>query len=66
MGRLSKLDTDVKIEVVPNSLHQQNNHNHQHQQQNHQNSSISPTSSSSYLSNYNGYENYGKEFFFGK
>ncbi|KFB48409.1 AGAP004995-PA-like protein [Anopheles sinensis] len=52
MGRINKLETDVELDVVPGSQHHP--------------SSNSPLSSSG-LSSYagQGYEHYGKEFFFG-
>lgn len=51
MNRLNKLDTEVELEILPNQHH----------------SSNSPSSSSG-LSAYGGqnYDNYGKEYFFGK
>ncbi|XP_053675077.1 dendritic arbor reduction protein 1 [Anopheles nili] len=52
MGRINKLETDVELDVVPSSQHHP--------------SSSSPLSTSG-LSSYasQGYEHYGKEFFFG-
>uniref|UniRef100_A0A182JCI4 Uncharacterized protein n=1 Tax=Anopheles atroparvus TaxID=41427 RepID=A0A182JCI4_ANOAO len=52
MGRINKLETDVELDVVPGSQHHPSS-----------NSPLSSSGLSSYTSQ--GYEHYGKEFFFG-